>query len=424
MVATVHKLFPNRPVEPSLAATGESELPAVLEVRAGLPDAAGLAAELRAGPNRLRLEGRLPPARSGAGARSRAPVLIVGAGFAGLYMLHRLRQAGLKAICFEAGEGVGGTWYWNRYPGAACDFESVEYSYSFDEALQQEWKWTTRMARQPEILAYLNHVTDRYDLRRDIHFGTRVLSAHFDDATALWTVSTDRGHRVTARHVVMATGCLSTPKPIEYPGADSYKGQILRTAFWPKEDVDFRGKRVGVVGTGSSAIQAIPIIAEQAAQLTVFQRTPNFSIPAGNGPLSDEEGQRQKAGYAELRAREWDSDVGICAKLGPETRKALAVKDFLIDVFERNSAGQRGGARREDRRRRYSGDNALRVAADTGVDRRLFHETVPLDLAAGAGVKDLDLQHHCPSGRAQRGPGIAPYRGVRRAAAAPRAVLA
>ncbi|MBA4287342.1 MAG: cyclohexanone monooxygenase [Xanthomonadaceae bacterium] len=249
--------------------------------------------------------------------------VVVGAGFAGIYALYRLRKAGLAAIGFEAGEGVGGTWYWNRYPGAACDFESIEYSYSFDEALQQEWKWTTRMARQPEILAYLNHVTDRYDLRRDIQFGTRVVAAHFDDATRLWTVSSDRGHRVTARHVVMATGCLSTPKPIEYPGADRFKGQILRTAFWPKEEVDFRGKRVGVVGTGSSAIQAIPIIAEAAAHLTVFQRTPNFSIPAGNGPLSDDEAARQKAGYADLRAREWDSDVGICAKLAPETRRAL-----------------------------------------------------------------------------------------------------
>ena len=144
--------------------------------------------------------------------------VVVGAGFAGIYALYRLRKAGLAAIGFEAGEGVGGTWYWNRYPGAACDFESIEYSYSFDDALQQEWQWTTRMARQPEILAYLNHVTDRYDLRRDIQFSTRVVSAHFDDATCLWTVCSDRGHRITARHVVMATGCLSTPKPIEYPG--------------------------------------------------------------------------------------------------------------------------------------------------------------------------------------------------------------
>jgi len=251
--------------------------------------------------------------------------VVVGAGFAGIYAMYRLKKSGRRAICFEAGESVGGTWYWNRYPGAACDFESIEYSYSFDEALQQEWTWTTRMARQPEILAYMNHVTDRYDLRQDMRFSTRVTSAHFDDATCLWTLTTDQGDCVMARHVVMATGCLSTPKPIEYPGAETFQGQILRTAFWPKDPVDFAGKRVGVVGTGSSAIQAIPIIAEQAKHLTVFQRTPNFTIPAGNGPLSAEDVARQKRNYADLRKREWDSDVGICAKLAPETRKAVDV---------------------------------------------------------------------------------------------------
>jgi len=253
--------------------------------------------------------------------------VVVGAGIAGLYMLHRLRQAGLKAICFEAGEGVGGTWYWNRYPGAACDFESLEYSYSFSTELEQDWKWSTRMARQPEILAYLNHVTDRFDLRRDIHFSTRVNAAHFDDSTQLWAVSTDQGDSISARHCVMATGCLSTPTSIAYPGADRFKGRILRTAFWPKEPVDFTGLRVGVVGTGSSAIQAIPIIAEQAAHLTVFQRTPNFSVPAGNGPMNPDDERRVKASYADLRAREWDSDVGICARLAPETRRALDVSD-------------------------------------------------------------------------------------------------
>ncbi|WP_022978029.1 flavin-containing monooxygenase [Nevskia ramosa] len=253
--------------------------------------------------------------------------VVVGAGIAGLYMLHRLRQAGLKAICFEAGEGVGGTWYWNRYPGAACDFESLEYSYSFSAELEQDWKWSTRMARQPEILAYLNHVTDRFDLRRDIHFSTRVSAAHFDDSTQLWAIRTDQGDSISARHCVMATGCLSTPKPIEYPGADSFKGRILRTAFWPKESVDFVGLRVGVVGTGSSAIQAIPIIAEQAKHLTVFQRTPNFSVPAGNGPMNPDDERRVKASYADLRAREWDSDVGICARLAPETRRALDVSE-------------------------------------------------------------------------------------------------
>ncbi|WP_295678633.1 NAD(P)/FAD-dependent oxidoreductase [uncultured Nevskia sp.] len=268
-----------------------------------------------------------PPPSPDKGSSTPYDAVVVGAGIAGLYMLHRLRQAGLKAICFEAGEGVGGTWYWNRYPGAACDFESLEYSYSFSTELEQDWKWSTRMARQPEILAYLNHVTDRFDLRRDIHFSTRVSAAHFDDSSQLWAIRTDQGDSISARHCVMATGCLSTPTPIAYPGADRFKGRILRTAFWPKEPVDFTGLRVGVVGTGSSAIQAIPIIAEQAAHLTVFQRTPNFSVPAGNGPMNPDDERRVKASYADLRAREWDSDVGICARLAPETRRALDVSD-------------------------------------------------------------------------------------------------
>ena len=266
----------------------------------------------------------LPPSQD-ASTTTPYGAVVVGAGIAGLYMLYRLRQAGLKAICFEAGEGVGGTWFWNRYPGAACDFESVEYSYSFCPELEQDWKWSTRMARQPEILAYLNHVTDRFDLRRDIRCSTRVTSAVFDEAAACWQVGTDRGDRISARHCVMATGCLSTPKPIEYPGADRFRGRILRTACWPKEPVDFSGLRVGVVGTGSSGIQAIPVIAEQARHLTVFQRTPNFSVPAGNGPMNPEDERRLKAGYADLRAREWDSDVGICARLAPETRRAVDV---------------------------------------------------------------------------------------------------
>ncbi|TDU32604.1 cyclohexanone monooxygenase [Panacagrimonas perspica] len=262
--------------------------------------------------------------------------IVVGAGFAGLYMLHRLRQMGLKARVYEAGENVGGTWYWNRYPGAACDIESLEYSYSFDEALQQEWKWTSRFARQPEILAYINHVADRFDLRRDIQFGTRVSSAVFDDATRCWKVETNRGDAVTARFCVMATGCLSAPKPIEYPGAETFRGRILRTQAWPREGVDFTGLRVGIVGTGSTGIQCIPIIASQARHLTVFQRTPNFSIPAGNGPMDPAYEKQIKANYGELRAIERDSDVGICARLRPETRRALDV-----DANEREAEYER-----------------------------------------------------------------------------------
>ena len=251
--------------------------------------------------------------------------VVVGAGFAGLYMLHRLRQMGLKARVYEAGDNVGGTWYWNRYPGAACDIESLEYSYSFDEALQQEWKWTSRFARQPEILAYIHHVADRFDLRRDIQFETRVSSAVFDEATRCWKIETNRGDAVTARFCVMATGCLSAPKPIEYSGADSFRGRILRTQAWPLEGVDFTGLRVGIVGTGSTGIQCIPIIAKQAKHLTVFQRTPNFSIPAGNGPMDPAYERKIKANYGDLRAIERASDVGICARLRPETRRAFDV---------------------------------------------------------------------------------------------------
>ncbi|MGQ0620040.1 MAG: flavin-containing monooxygenase [Panacagrimonas sp.] len=249
--------------------------------------------------------------------------VIVGAGFAGLYMLHRLRGMGLRARVYEAGDGVGGTWFWNRYPGAACDIESLEYSYSFSEELQQEWTWSTRFARQPEILAYINHVADRFDLRRDLQLSTRVSLAAFDESRDRWHIETDRGDRVSAHFCVMATGCLSAPKPIEYAGASAFGGRILHTAYWPKEPVDFSGLRVGIVGTGSSGIQCIPIIAEQARHLTVFQRTPNFSVPAGNRPMDPAHERRVKASYAALRAKEADSDVGICALLDPESRNAM-----------------------------------------------------------------------------------------------------
>ena len=216
---------------------------------------------------------------------SEVDVAIVGAGFAGMYMLHRLRGLGMSAKVFEAGNGVGGTWFWNRYPGARVDIQSLEYSFSFDEQLEREWRWSERYAPQAELLDYANHVADRYDLRRDIQLETRVNAAHFDEATNRWTVTTDRGDTVSARHVVMATGCLSVPTDVDFVGLDSFKGTIYRTSRWPHAGVDFTGQRVGIIGTGSSAIQSIPIIAEQARQLTVFQRTPNYSVPAHNQPL-------------------------------------------------------------------------------------------------------------------------------------------
>ncbi|MEA2780910.1 MAG: hypothetical protein QOK29_2454, partial [Rhodospirillaceae bacterium] len=224
-------------------------------------------------------------------------VVIVGAGFAGLYMLHRIRQLGLSVRVIEAGGGVGGTWYWNRYPGARCDVESMSYSYSFSEELQQEWIWPHRYATQPDILRYANHVADRFDLRKDIDFNTRVTSAIFDEDDSRWVIGTDKGDSFRARHLIMATGCLSVPKVPDVPGLPNFRGPVYHTASWPAEGVDFAGKSVGIIGTGSSGIQSIPIIAGQARHLTVFQRTPNFSIPAWNAPLTPEKDQEVKRNY-------------------------------------------------------------------------------------------------------------------------------
>jgi len=250
-------------------------------------------------------------------------VVVVGAGFAGLYMLHKLRQLGLSVRVYEAGDGVGGTWYWNRYPGARCDVVSVEYSYQFDEELQQEWEWSERYATQPEILRYVNHVADRFDLRRDIQFETRVTAAHFDETAGLWRVETDRGDRVTARFCVMATGCLSSTNLPDFPGRDSFAGETYHTGRWPHAGVDFTGKRVAVIGTGSSAIQSVPIIAQQAAQLTVFQRTASYTIPAHNAPIPTEEVQAIKRDYRGFRERNKQQPFGV--DFGASNVSALAV---------------------------------------------------------------------------------------------------
>ena len=249
--------------------------------------------------------------------------VIVGAGFAGLYMLHRLRQDGFRAIVFEAGSGVGGTWYWNRYPGARCDVESMEYSYSFSDALQQEWEWTERYAGQPEILRYANHVAERFDLGRDIVFDTRVTSARFDDAAAFWDVETDTGRTVSARHCILATGCLSSANLPDFEGRDSFQGETYHTGRWPHEGVDFTGKRVGIIGTGSSAIQAIPVIAQQAEHLTVFQRTPNYSIPARNAPIDPNLVQEIKAEYPAFRERNYREPAGFGSKIPKNDQAAL-----------------------------------------------------------------------------------------------------
>ncbi|PYM14309.1 MAG: cyclohexanone monooxygenase, partial [Candidatus Rokuibacteriota bacterium] len=250
---------------------------------------------------------------SGAAATraSELDAVVVGAGFAGLYALYRLRGLGFTVRVYEAGAGVGGTWYWNRYPGARCDVESMDYSYSFSEELQQEWRWTERYAPQPEILAYLNHVADRFDLRRDIQLDTRVTSMVFDEAATRWTIETNRGDRVSARFCVMATGCLSAAQIPKIPGLESFEGRWYHTGYWPHEGVDFTGQRVAVIGTGSSGIQSIPKIAEQAAHVFVFQRTPNFSVPAHNAPLDRDAESRVKAHYVEFRKKARESRFGF-----------------------------------------------------------------------------------------------------------------
>ena len=225
--------------------------------------------------------------------------VVVGGGFGGLYQLHRLRELGLTVQGFEAGDGVGGTWYWNRYPGARCDVPSLFYSFTFSEALTREWRWSEKYAAQPEILCYANHLADRYGLRELIAFETRVIQASFDEAADEWLIETDRGDQVRARWCVMATGCLSVPQEPDIPGAESFQGAIYHTGRWPHEGVDLTGLRVGVIGTGSSGIQSIPEIAKQARHLTVFQRTANYSLPARNGPLTDADIEKHQEGYAE-----------------------------------------------------------------------------------------------------------------------------
>jgi cyclohexanone monooxygenase len=228
-------------------------------------------------------------------------VVVVGAGFAGMYMLHRLRGLGFSVRVYEQGGDVGGTWYWNRYPGARCDVESMQYSYSFSDELQQQWDWSERYAPQPEILKYANHVADRFKLRPDIALDTRVDRAAFDESAHSWSVTTSDGKTVTAKHVVLATGCLSNARMPDIKGLSDFKGKVYHTGHWPHEPVDFTGLRVGVIGTGSSAIQSVPVIAAQAKHLAVFQRTANFSIPARNAALTPEERNSFRSNYPEIR---------------------------------------------------------------------------------------------------------------------------
>ena len=272
------------------------------------------------------------PDASHASSPRHLDVAIVGGGLAGLYAIHRLRGMGLAVRAYEAGSGVGGTWFWNRYPGARGDVESLEYSYSFSDELQQEWKWPERYGTQPEILKYINHVADSFDLRRDVQLNTRIVSARFDATANRWTLRTDGGEEVVARHCVMAAGNLSTPRLPDFKGLKSFKGKWYHSGLWPHEGVDFSGLRVGVIGTGSSGVQMIPIIAQQASHLTVFQRTANFSLPARNAPMDAERERRHKAEYPARRAAAADTPFAIGGHPKP-TRSALDVPEA-----ERNRA--------------------------------------------------------------------------------------
>ncbi len=245
-----------------------------------------------------------------------ADVVVVGAGMSGLYALKVLRDQGLRTIVLEKGHGVGGTWYWNRYPGARCDIPSLEYSFGFDPDLEQEWTWTEHFASQPEIERYLNHIADRYDLRRDIRFSTGVTAATFDEETGTWALETEAGDRLRARFCVMATGGLSAPHRPAWPGMERFAGRIVQTSLWPADGVELEGRRIGIVGTGSSGVQAIPELAKLAKHLTVFQRTAAFTWPSRNQALSDEEQTTIKARYRQLREEQRASFSGTAGTTG------------------------------------------------------------------------------------------------------------
>lgn len=258
--------------------------------------------------------------------------VVVGAGFGGLCMLHRLKQKGYRVQGFERGSGVGGTWFWNRYPGCRCDVESMEYSYQFSDDLQQSWEWSERYSSQPEILAYANHVAERFEIKSQIQFNTSVVKAEFQESSNTWLVSTDDGRVTQARNLIMATGCLSAANTPAFEGVDTFKGDTYHTGAWPQEGVDFSGQRVGIIGTGSSGIQSIPLIAQQAAHLTVFQRTPNYSVPARNAPIDQDQVARIKADYPSFRALARQESVAFGAHF---PRHADSVLDVSPEERER-----------------------------------------------------------------------------------------
>jgi cyclohexanone monooxygenase len=315
-------------------------------------------------------------------------VVIVGAGFAGIYALHKFRSLGLTTRVFEAAPEVGGTWYFNRYPGARCDVESVDYCYSFSDELQQRWSWSEKYATQAEILRYLNWVVDELDLRDGITFDTRVTSAVLDDTAKRWTVSTDSGESVNARFCVMATGPLSAALTPDFAGLSTFEGEVYHTAHWPKENVDFTGKRVAVIGTGSSGIQSIPIIADQAAKVVVFQRTPNYSVPAGNRALTEADVAEYKAGYDERRRLSWRSGGGsphiahpkLTMEATDEERRAAFQRRWELGgvLFSKTFSDQMTDMTANDEARRFYEEKIRAVIDDPEVAELLIPNDHPI----------------------------------------------
>lgn len=315
-------------------------------------------------------------------------VVIIGAGFSGLYALKRVRDLGFSAHVFEAGSGVGGTWFWNRYPGARCDIESLEYSYSFSQELQTEWRWSERYAPQPEILQYLNHVADRFDLRRDLELNTRVTAAIFDEEANRWNIHTDRGGAVSAQFCIMATGCLSAANLPNIPGLGRFQGNWYHTGCWPHEGVDFSGQRVGVIGTGSSGVQCTPMIARQASQLFVFQRTPNFIVPAQNRRLSPEVVNDWEANCSEYRNCARTSQFGLLVKGCDQPALEVTPEERLEEYERRWSYGGLGflatypdlllSREANDTLAEFLRDKIRSTVQDTGVAEKLVPKDFPV----------------------------------------------
>ncbi|WP_435210979.1 flavin-containing monooxygenase [Luminiphilus sp. nBUS_16] len=345
-------------------------------------------------------------------------MVVVGAGFAGLYMTFKAQEAGLSVACFEAGNGVGGTWYWNRYPGARVDIECVEYSYSFSKELEQEWQWSERYAAQPEIERYANHVAERFNLNEKIQFGTRVVSAIFDEATRRWLVTTDQGDVVSAQYCIMATGLISAPVEPRFDGLETFRGEQFMTSRWPQEAPEFSGKRVAVIGTGSSGIQVISEVAKEADQLYVLQRTPSYTIPLQNRPVNAEQVANIKTNYESLRQLQYDSFAGFtlvhselaplpsqsALEVSPEERRAeyenrwasgglspyYAYTDSLLD--EKSNETLAEFAREKIRERVDDPDLAEKLCPDYQIlTRRLSPETNYLEVFNQANVDLVDL---------------------------------